>query len=751
MSVQKKNSVLFPFPCTIVAILEEPRVPISPVSGISGAARVQRLDLDGIRKAERHGKRLDWSSMQRRVRSADPLVWPEDRGLDLMELYEEHVKDVFVPSGDTKMLHTIVQFPKELISENEPELMLAGARKFAERVFGAESVVAARIDQDEKGRHVVDVFVVPIYEKKTKHTTKRAVSISKHMKELAEKQGLVEDYNKDAEEKNKVIAASRAELRSSLIRKRLPSPASLRSNTDGVPNRSDLARLFTRPPGARSSGMAAAVASLRRLSRRELDQDELDREIGHDRVVFSPRRSGIQRQLLGRGLRHPDGPVEGEQRSHSADHTPTARTTSATRRKPVGPAGRAGSRGPKQITSPNLFMQGVALQNELHVFLRDEMGLANVQRGHQKRAPGFDWLSSEQLDIQRKREAALDLAFEAEAAMKVAAQIEAGANKIFDRATRDQSEAIADRTAAAKARADAETERAAAAEARRLIETEKAAVRAAQLQATQQAAAAAQEREKARLEAQEAAAQKRASEAALADAQATRYAALAEQAKAAEARKAAEAEQQDARKRKQEAEAALAAAAADRRAAEENRKFAMVERAKAAEALQAAAVETQKAQTVRAEAERKRKESDGVLVALTLWQRREIEPTGTPEQPSWRWLSSEVRAKWTDQVMAGGRKAWEVVSAAAARLREAVEKAIQQALRPEQLDAAARERVSNVDLMRVVTADTEEIARKELRKIVERAPVQKPLEQLDELSPALREYLRKREQGMGPR
>lgn len=679
-------------------------MPISPVSGISGAARVQRLDLDGIRKAERHGKRLDWSSMQRRVRSADPLVWPEDRGLDLMELYERHIEGVFVPGGDTKMLHALVQFPKDLISENEPELMLSGARRFVERVFGPESVVAARIDQDEKGRHVVDVFVVPIYEKKTKHTTKRAVSISKHLKELAEKQGLVEDYNKEAEEKNKAIAASRAELRSSLIRKRLPSPASLRSNTDGVPSRSDLARLFTRPPGARSSGMASAVASLRGLSRRELDQDELDREIGHDRVVFSPRRSGIQQQLLGRGLRHPDGPAEGEQRSHSADHTPTAVTASATGRKPVGPAGRAGSRGPKQIDGPNLFMQGVALQNELHVFLRDEMGLANVQRGHQKRAPGFDWLSSEQLDIRRKREAALDLVFEAEAAMKVAAQIEAGANKIFDRATRDQSEAIADRTAAAKARADAEAERAAAAEARRLIETEKAAVRAAQLQATQQAAVAAQKREQARLEAQEAAAQKQASEAALADAQAARNAARVELAKAAEARKTAE--------------AALAAIDADRRAAEADRESASETR-KQADAVLAKAMAQAKALSEQAAA--------GVRIAVEQWLAGALQLAGSSGKPAWKWVDRDAALKFGDIVLAARRAAWMAVlelkmlmeSTIAAARAEQVAKAVT----PTDRLQAAQSLVTDTDVVRMLAAITDHERERLARGVAARAPV----------------------------
>jgi hypothetical protein len=63
--------------------------------------------------------------------------------------------------------------------------MLDHARKFAEKHFGGNAVFADRLDRDEAGLHVVDLFLAPRYVKKTKHEEKEAISISKHLKDLA--------------------------------------------------------------------------------------------------------------------------------------------------------------------------------------------------------------------------------------------------------------------------------------------------------------------------------------------------------------------------------------------------------------------------------------------------------------------------------------------------------------------------------------------------------------------------------------
>lgn len=53
------------------------------------------------------------------------------------------------------------------------------ARKWAEEKFGPGSVIASRMDLDEKGGGVVDVFVVPIHEVRQRGKTKNQISVNK--------------------------------------------------------------------------------------------------------------------------------------------------------------------------------------------------------------------------------------------------------------------------------------------------------------------------------------------------------------------------------------------------------------------------------------------------------------------------------------------------------------------------------------------------------------------------------------------
>lgn len=155
--------------------------------GIAGAVRIQQLKLADLTRAERHGKRLDRSSKSRAIyKNAPPLT---TTGLNLRERFQEHVDSVFIPKAKAKAMHVIVQLPKDLVDGENAEHMLKHARAFVEGVFGKESIFGDRVDRDEKGRHVVDLFVAPIYIKKTKHTEKRAVSMSRDLKALATKYG----------------------------------------------------------------------------------------------------------------------------------------------------------------------------------------------------------------------------------------------------------------------------------------------------------------------------------------------------------------------------------------------------------------------------------------------------------------------------------------------------------------------------------------------------------------------------------
>ena len=156
-------------------------------NGMAGAVRIQQLKLADITRAEKHGKRLDQSSKSRAIyKDAPPLT---TTGLNLRERFQEHVDGVFIPKAKAKAMHVIVQLPKDLVDGENAGHMLKHARAFVEGVFGKESIFGDRVDRDEKGRHVVDLFVAPIYIKKTKHTEKRAVSMSRDLKALATKYG----------------------------------------------------------------------------------------------------------------------------------------------------------------------------------------------------------------------------------------------------------------------------------------------------------------------------------------------------------------------------------------------------------------------------------------------------------------------------------------------------------------------------------------------------------------------------------
>ncbi len=158
----------------------------SPVAGISGSIRAVCLSKADLTAAERHGKRLDTTSRARAISNDPPVT---STGLDLRKLYRKHVKGAFVPKCKTIAKHIIIQFPKDLVDGEDPAYMLRHARGIVESIFGDKSIFADRVDRDEEGRHIVDIFVAPKYTKKTKHTSQVAVSVSVHELALAKKHG----------------------------------------------------------------------------------------------------------------------------------------------------------------------------------------------------------------------------------------------------------------------------------------------------------------------------------------------------------------------------------------------------------------------------------------------------------------------------------------------------------------------------------------------------------------------------------
>lgn len=167
-----------------------------------GSVRCAAINAGGLLAQERHGKRLDGSSQRRRVRDDEPHVY---KTLDLCDAYERHMHGVKQNTGATKpILHFIVRFPPELLEDGMTKgwsgmsraerqgRMLRQAVAFINETHGGRAVFAARIDRDEEGETICDVFAAPVYEKRTKRTRPDEAgamwaSATKFGRDLAEK------------------------------------------------------------------------------------------------------------------------------------------------------------------------------------------------------------------------------------------------------------------------------------------------------------------------------------------------------------------------------------------------------------------------------------------------------------------------------------------------------------------------------------------------------------------------------------
>lgn len=143
------------------------------------AVRCSAIDMAGLAAMEAHGKRLDKSSQARVIRDDSPLVYGS---LDLRPAYDRHMKGIKQNAGAKKpVLHFVVRFPPELLAgdkighfdgdkEARQAMMLKQAIKFVNDTHGGRAVFAARLDRDEAGETIADVFASPVYEKRTKRT-----------------------------------------------------------------------------------------------------------------------------------------------------------------------------------------------------------------------------------------------------------------------------------------------------------------------------------------------------------------------------------------------------------------------------------------------------------------------------------------------------------------------------------------------------------------------------------------------------
>ncbi len=148
-------------------------MPYNRNPGHKTSVRVRALDMRALAAMERHGLREDERGKARRVRDVGPLIVA---GLNLRQLFETHVTNARM-RADTKrpVAHLLFQFPTHLAVERQ-QWMLSTAVEFAQRTYGGNAVFAGRLDRDEKGQHVVDVFIAPRYSKATKAGSKDWIS-----------------------------------------------------------------------------------------------------------------------------------------------------------------------------------------------------------------------------------------------------------------------------------------------------------------------------------------------------------------------------------------------------------------------------------------------------------------------------------------------------------------------------------------------------------------------------------------------
>lgn len=161
--------------------------------GKSGSFRANSLTQSDLKAMENHELRLDHSGARRSIRKDDqgfaipPLIYNPLRANSLTQAKDMHIGEAKVNKAASKVArHAFIQFPTDLeITAQTEQLMLDQAVAFVNNTHGGQAVFWARLDRDEAGRHGVDVFFAPKYEKVTKRKTEVWVSLTKFGKERA--------------------------------------------------------------------------------------------------------------------------------------------------------------------------------------------------------------------------------------------------------------------------------------------------------------------------------------------------------------------------------------------------------------------------------------------------------------------------------------------------------------------------------------------------------------------------------------
>lgn len=159
---------------------------------IFSAIRCKRIkNIAGLRYAEAHGKREDEASKNRvdPVRTKDNLAaskYCPDRPLDLVDAFKARKAETGANerAGSAIGLHVIAIVSPEALDDKRDggrhnpnniinKAVFTEAQKWAEKEFGEGSLIAARMDMDEKGAGVVDLFIVPVSEQKQRQGSRQ--------------------------------------------------------------------------------------------------------------------------------------------------------------------------------------------------------------------------------------------------------------------------------------------------------------------------------------------------------------------------------------------------------------------------------------------------------------------------------------------------------------------------------------------------------------------------------------------------
>ncbi|MFV0644316.1 MAG: hypothetical protein ACK5NN_07425 [Sphingomonadaceae bacterium] len=141
------------------------------------AGSTGKTSMGGI---EAHAKRLDKTSLLRRVRELDPLAWSKmgvginAGGCDLWDAFKRHKEETGAVErgGASLALHMLVGVSREWLEEDGRDAHSAEndriqrlfdeAKAWAESWAGEGSVIHTRFDLDEQGSGNVDLVVVPV-------------------------------------------------------------------------------------------------------------------------------------------------------------------------------------------------------------------------------------------------------------------------------------------------------------------------------------------------------------------------------------------------------------------------------------------------------------------------------------------------------------------------------------------------------------------------------------------------------------